>query len=361
MKSKLQNKKTTMETLAKEVGVSLSSISRAFSGTPGVSEVLRKKIITKAKSVGYVPSASARRVTGLNKQEKILGILFPKGTPGLNPIAIRKMEMLLTEGQARGYRVISQFMLSNPEKEIQELLSERPDCCIVWSPEAEWIDPVMSWLIRNVPTLIFEHEPTIKNTREISDIEADRKAGTYQAMKLLHLTGVKTVLTVGDMGYGSSSRMAGCELAREQLGLEFTNAALSPAASDFCEGGYWAVRKALERSHPHAILGVNDFVALGAIRAVNEHGLKVPEQIKIIGFDNSMIAPFTTPPLTTIEQSVKTIVNLLFDQLEDKILNKDNPDYKQKKIKVPTHLIIRQTAPVTDDIRKKIFKVNLES
>ncbi len=358
MSVKLQDRKATMEILAKEVGVSPSSISRAFSGAPGVSEMLRGKIINKARMMGYVPSAAARRVTGLNKQEKILGILFPQGKPGLNPVAIRKMEMLLTEGQARGYRVISQFMLSNPEKEIQELLSERPDCCIVWGPETEWRDPIMNWLIRNVPTLIFDHEPKMAGTPEISDVVADRKIGTYQAMKLLHLTGTKTVLTVGNMGQGSTSRWAGCELAQKRLGLEFTNCELSLAAPDFCEAGYWAVRKALERSYPHAIFAVNDFAALGAMRAVEEQGLKIPEQIKIIGFDNSMIASFTSPPLTTIEQPVKTIINLLFDQLEKKISAKNNPDDEHEKIKIPTQLVIRQTAPVTDEDREEIFKVD---
>jgi LacI family transcriptional regulator len=342
----------TMRELAQEVGASVSSISRAFSGDPGVGDKLRLRILKRARELRYTPSAVASQLRRIKTTENTLKILLTMGTPPVNPISQWKLEAILAEASRRGYNAIPQYMTGDAEEAIRELCGDSPTGCVLWCPDSQWLNAAEHWLLDRIPTVIFD--TTYLTHGRFDSVEIARNIGSYQAMRLLSLTGVTTVAVLGDMGSRLASKNAGIELATERHQLSVVNVPLLTLRGDFCEAGYRTVLRMLESTQPEAIFAINDYVAMGALRAIAESGMSVPQDIKVVGFDNSLVAPYTSPPLTTVSQPVEQAVRKLFDVLEQRMDQKSGLLIQET---VRTSLVIRQSAPAsTVKIRSAVFE-----
>ncbi|ELA8380796.1 substrate-binding domain-containing protein [Vibrio parahaemolyticus] len=310
----------TMKDIAKLAGVSTSTVSHVINKTRFVSEEISERVNNAAKELNYyAPSALARSLK-VNRT-KTIGMLVTTST---NPFFGEVVKGVERSCYHKGYSLI----LCNTEgdnermrQSINTLLQKRVDGLILMcsSLEGERIDVFERY--PDIPVVVMDWGPMLFTSDKIQD---NSLRGGYLAAKYLIDCGHTEIgcITGPLIKHQAQMRYEGYKRAMNEAGLEFN--ANWIIESDFeCEGGYQAFKKMAERGTlPSSIFVSNDMMAMGVINAANELGIKVPDDLSIIGYDDIHIAKFMSPSLTTIHQpkyrlgqaAVETLVRRLDDQ-----------------------------------------------
>ncbi|ENQ1029635.1 LacI family DNA-binding transcriptional regulator [Vibrio parahaemolyticus] len=310
----------TMKDIAKLAGVSTSTVSHVINKTRFVSEEISERVNNAAKELNYyAPSALARSLK-VNRT-KTIGMLVTTST---NPFFGEVVKGVERSCYHKGYSLI----LCNTEgdnermrQSINTLLQKRVDGLILMcsSLEGERIDVFERY--PDIPVVVMDWGPMLFTSDKIQD---NSLRGGYLAAKYLVDCGHTEIgcITGPLIKHQAQMRYEGYKRAMNEAGLEFN--ANWIIESDFeCEGGYQAFKKMAERGTlPSSIFVSNDMMAMGVINAANELGIKVPDDLSIIGYDDIHIAKFMSPSLTTIHQpkyrlgqaAVETLVRRLDDK-----------------------------------------------
>ncbi|MDN4723815.1 substrate-binding domain-containing protein [Vibrio parahaemolyticus] len=310
----------TMKDIAKLAGVSTSTVSHVINKTRFVSEEISERVNNAAKELNYyAPSALARSLK-VNRT-KTIGMLVTTST---NPFFGEVVKGVERSCYHKGYSLI----LCNTEgdnermrQSINTLLQKRVDGLILMcsSLEEERIDVFERY--PDIPVVVMDWGPMLFTSDKIQD---NSLRGGYLAAKYLIDCGHTEIgcITGPLIKHQAQMRYEGYKRAMNEAGLEFN--ANWIIESDFeCEGGYQAFKKMAERGTlPSSIFVSNDMMAMGVINAANELGIKVPDDLSIIGYDDIHIAKFMSPSLTTIHQpkyrlgqaAVETLVRRLDDK-----------------------------------------------
>lgn len=310
----------TMKDIAKLAGVSTSTVSHVINKTRFVSEEISERVNNAAKELNYyAPSALARSLK-VNRT-KTIGMLVTTST---NPFFGEVVKGVERSCYHKGYSLI----LCNTEgdnermrESINTLLQKRVDGLILMcsSLEGERIDVFERY--PDIPVVVMDWGPMLFTSDKIQD---NSLRGGYLAAKYLIDCGHQEIgcITGPLIKHQAQMRYEGYKRAMIEAELEFN--ANWIVESDFeCEGGYQAFKKMTERGPlPSSIFVSNDMMAMGAINAANELGIKIPEQLSIIGYDDIHIAKFMSPSLTTIHQPKyrlgQAAVETLLRKLDDK-------------------------------------------
>lgn len=289
-----------IEVIAKELNVSTASVSRALNDRPGVGEGLRKRICEKAREMNYAPNTVAR---GLATSKTFALGFFVHEKRGLlaqnDPFYSRIMsgaEQALTESDYHlTYASISDDGLNNPNH-FRFTRQRRIDGMILAGPD---ISPsfVLAMTRLAVPVVLVDNH---LGHSQAHSINSDDEDGAYQAAQhLIDLGHKKIGILSGPTQWPSShQRVKGYWRALE--------AAKLPKVTIYAdlttiESGYEAFEKLIAQTPDvTAICAVNDSMAIGAIRAAKAHGLKTPENLSVVGFDDIDWATHNDPPLTTV-------------------------------------------------------------
>ncbi|HCM0815806.1 TPA: substrate-binding domain-containing protein [Vibrio parahaemolyticus] len=310
----------TMKDIAKLAGVSTSTVSHVINKTRFVSEEISERVNNAAKELNYyAPSALARSLK-VNRT-KTIGMLVTTST---NPFFGEVVKGVERSCYHKGYSLI----LCNTEgdnermrQSINTLLQKRVDGLILMcsSLEGERIDVFERY--PDIPVVVMDWGPMLFTSDKIQD---NSLRGGYLAAKYLIDCGHTEIgcITGPLIKHQAQMRYEGYKRAMNEAGLEFN--ANWIIESDFeCEGGYQAFKKMAERGTlPSSIFVSNDMMAMGVINAANELGIKVPDDLSVIGYDDIHIAKFMSPSLTTIHQpkyrlgqaAVETLVRRLDDK-----------------------------------------------
>ncbi|ELI5378544.1 substrate-binding domain-containing protein [Vibrio parahaemolyticus] len=310
----------TMKDIAKLAGVSTSTVSHVINKTRFVSEEISERVNNAVKELNYyAPSALARSLK-VNRT-KTIGMLVTTST---NPFFGEVVKGVERSCYHKGYSLI----LCNTEgdnermrQSINTLLQKRVDGLILMcsSLEGERIDVFERY--PDIPVVVMDWGPMLFTSDKIQD---NSLRGGYLAAKYLIDCGHTEIgcITGPLIKHQAQMRYEGYKRAMNEAGLEFN--ANWIIESDFeCEGGYQAFKKMAERGTlPSSIFVSNDMMAMGVINAANELGIKVPDDLSIIGYDDIHIAKFMSPSLTTIHQpkyrlgqaAVETLVRRLDDK-----------------------------------------------
>lgn len=313
----------TMKDIAKLAGVSTSTVSHVINKTRFVSEEISERVNNAAKELNYyAPSALARSLK-VNRT-KTIGMLVTTST---NPFFGEVVKGVERSCYQKGYSLI----LCNTEgdnermrQSIGTLLQKRVDGLILMcdSLEGERIDVFERY--PDIPVVVMDWGPMLFTSDKIQD---NSLRGGYLAAKHLIDCGHQQVgcITGPLIKHQAQMRYEGYKRAMIEAGLEFN--ANWIIESDFeCEGGYQALKSMSEKGAlPTAIFVSNDMMAMGVINAANELGIRVPEDLSVIGYDDIHIAKFMSPSLTTIHQpkyrlgqaAVETLLRRLDDKLAD--------------------------------------------
>lgn len=297
---------STIRDLAKRLGVSVATVSRALNDKPGVSPEMRQKVLELAKELQYRPNLAARNLS-TSRTYTVLFIVhrrqFPAAVDPFYPYIMHGLEERLSgEGYSVMLVTLNDDQLAAGPAALPALQEQRADAVVLAGPD---IPPhfILRTANLGLPTLLVDN--TLKET-PFPSVVADNEGGCRAATNhLIRDHGhQKITLLRGPKGWIScEERAAGYLSAMETAGLQ---PHIVETDDTTLNTGKEATGRALEvQPDTTAIVAVNDAMAIGAMRAARQLGRVIPDDLAVVGFDNISWAAFAEPPLTTV--SVPTI------------------------------------------------------
>lgn len=328
---------TTMKDIARLAGVSTSTVSHVINKSRFVSDEIAERVNNAAQQLNYAPSALARSLK-MNRT-KTIGMLVTTST---NPFFGEVVKGVERSCYHQGYNLI----LCNTEGDnqrmkasINTLLQKRVDGLLLMCStlEGERLDVFDRY--PDIPIVVMDWGPILFASDKIQD---NSLQGGYMAAKHLIECGHKEIgcITGPLIRHQAQMRYEGYKRALAEAGI-----AINPdwiVESDFeCEGGYQAFEKLYERGKlPSALFVCNDMMAMGVIQAANQRGLRIPDDLSLIGYDDVHIAKFMTPALTTIHQPKYRLGKAAVDTL---LYRLENPDTTAQVVQLEPTLVVRNS------------------
>lgn len=326
-----------MRDVAKHAGVSVSTVSHVINETRHVSTDTRQRVLGAMDALNYQPNRLARSLRV--KKTQTIGMIVPDSSnPFFSEIA-RHIEDYCFE---QGYSVILCNSDGDLDKELfyANVLVEKQVDGILFVAVGLSEDNILKLNAQRIPIMLVDRQ--IPNL-PLDSVLADNRRGGWLATQHLIEHGHKRIGCI--TGFSdltpSSERVIGYHQALEEhnLGIDET---LILQGDFHLQSGYDRANQLLDMNQPPtAIFCGNDLMAIGAMRAAGGRGLRIPDDIAIVGFDDIPIAQFTNPPLTSITQPLKKLGRLSSQLLIERIQKKDL-DVAQHMLEVD--LAIRQSS-----------------
>lgn len=308
-------KRVTVRDIAALAGVSTSTVSRALNDHPAITPKTKKAVRDACEALNYVPDITAKGLSG--HETHTIGIVIPDIS---NPYFSALCTAMEGSAAAAGYRVILINTLHDPAYEldaIDQLLSHRVDGMLITacSPDSQRGHGA---LLGNTPCVYLgsNHGP------HCSYVEADNARGAYEAAQYLHLLGHREIVFLGGR-QGTRTleqRLAGYRRSMALNGRPCREITWAGEESGLLQ---WCVEQAemLFRNEalPDAILAYSDMVAVKILEAAEACGLRIPEDLSLIGFDNISFGGLPQIGLTTVSQQKFRAGRLAVDRLLEKI------------------------------------------
>lgn len=329
----------TLEDVAKKAGVSTATVSKVLSNTPYFTEATRLKVMQAVRETGYVPNLAARALSSGKTQ--IIAVVFPYVYDAIftDPLVLRILEGIEAECSQRGYNLL----LSTPrlaadaldENYRQLIHSGYMDGVIALDnvPFASVLEPVLK---RGIPAV------NIGYHRSDYTILSDDYSGGFQIME--HVAGLGHqrigIITVPDnLNFATQRRVEGMRAAAEARGIDYDF--LPTVEGDFSTGSGADCAGQLLHENPEltALICLNDRMAMGAIQQAHRLGLRVPDDLSIVGYDDIPTAALSVPSITTINSHALTMgyeaSRMLFE-----VLGGQSPESRT----LPVELVVRQSS-----------------
>lgn len=286
----------TIKDIAKKAGVSYATVSRALNGRSGVKEETKELILEVAKKMGYQPNAIARGL--VLKHTHTLALVIPDITNPFFPEIARGAE---DAASLLGYSIFLCNTNWDTDKEklyLKTLQEKRVDGIILHPAHNDGETHLYDF---QIPMILLNKIPGIA---EYSSIEIDNVRGGFIATKHLIEAGYKKIAFIGgtESSPSNAERKEGYKLALKKYNIPIDESLIINGKFK-SESGYESLKKLIDSGNtPDAVFGGNDVIALGVLHCAQEHGLRIPEDFGIIGFDDIPYASLPQIQLTTIEQ-----------------------------------------------------------
>jgi len=325
----------SIKDIARIAEVSHSTVSRALRDSPLISEETKARIRRIAQEMGYSPSAIARGL--VTKRTHTLGLVV---TTIADPFVAEVVRGIEERALDEGYSIILCQSQSDPDREIAavEILREkRVDAIIITASRVgNLYIPLLEKL--SVPIVLINNQ---QEGRYVHSVGTDNlQGGQLAARYLLELGHTRLGYITGpEWAAASKQRLEGARHALQERGLDF-DPALIAQGDGRAGGGEAAMAQLLQQpAPPTAIFCYNDVTAIGAMRVAQQQGLRVPEDISIMGYDDIAFTAYVTPPLTTIRQHKYE----MGCQATEMALTLLSGGEKVENVLVPGQLVVRES------------------
>ncbi len=334
----------TIKDIARELNLSASTVSRALKNYPGINSETKRKVKEMAEKLNYRPNAIALSLR--HSRSFTIGVIIPEVVHFFFSTVISGIE---EEAFSRGYNVIltqTNEKLIREKSSIDTMLSNQIDGVLIsFSKETTEFGHFSNLLEKGFPIVFFDRVPEIP---EAITVTVDDFGGAYEATKHLVEQGYRSIAHLaGPPNLKiSQERSRGYQAALSDQGIE-----PNPALIEECPLGTTAeaqqvVSKMLNSTakRPDAFFAHNDMSAVGAMMACKEAGLRVPEEVGIVGFSNWQFCSMVDPTLSSVyqpgfEMGVKSTA-LLLDWIEKKF----EPEESDRSVVLATELVIRKSS-----------------
>jgi LacI family transcriptional regulator len=335
--------------VAKRAGVSISTVSRALNQSSPVREDLRIRVLAAAEELKYTPSLLAQNLRRSQITSPMIGVIVPSLRPPFFSEAIEALQDVLIENDRIVYVCNAN---SDPELEMvyaAHLQSLHVDGVIFVSTWGwEDLDPIKYLLDHDIPVAVINR---FVEDLPVDLIYADKTQANYLATTHLVNLGHRLIACISIQALGSvkAEEAAGYRKALSEAGIPFKDDLLVAAYPNY-SGSYEPAKNLLSRAQrPTAIYARSDVMAIGAVRAALDLGLRVPQDVSIVGYGDIDVAQYVNPPLTTVRQPISELGALAASMLMDRIANKS---LGQRRVVIEPRLILRgTTAPLTSEHR----------
>ncbi len=329
----------SLKDLASELGVSISTVSRALKNHPDISPELTIKIQALAEERNYTPNPLAMGL--LRQQTKMIGVIVPDINTHFYSSIITGIEKVAKEN---GYFIVITSSNETMEKEIESvenLLKSRVEGLIVCLSQETDTFAHFEKLVKNeIPLVFFDRACEALN---VPTVLANGQDATKKITEHFYKNGCKRIAYISGPEHLniSQNRKVGYLNGLKECGLPFDENLLIPCNLS-AEDAKRATQKLLAlQSKPDAIFGVNDTIAFAAMKEIKKQGLKIPDDISLAGFTDEFHSTVVDPPLTSVShptfQMGEEAARLFFDSIEKgKKVN--------KKVMLPIDLVVRQSS-----------------
>jgi len=332
--------KVTIYDVAKVAQVSISTVSKVINRTGNISEKTRNRVLQVMEDLNYRPSVVASALTG--KPTNTIGLLIPDLA---NPFFAEIARSVEDRGHESGFNLMICSTDNDPEKENQyiSLMRQKSVDGIILASGLK-SDTAIKKLVENkIPVAVIARDMPML---AVNAVLVDDFAGGYLATSHLISLGHRRIAIVAEdlRVMSSRERVRGYRHALEEAGIAYDDNLLQ--VSDFTvEGGRRAVLRLLEMpERPTAVFACNDLLAVGAMRAAKEFGLVIPDDLSVVGFDNTIFAEIVDPGLTTVAQPIVDMGRQVMELLIEEIQGKENPT--RRVVLLPKLIERKSTAPV---------------
>lgn len=341
----MKNTQITIKDIARTLKISPSTVSRALKDHPDISPATKKAVRELAKELDYQPNSVA---LSLRKSKTFtIGVVIPQIVHHFFSTVISGIEDVAYKA---GYHVMicqSNESFDREKASAQALLASRVDGMLVSvARETKDTSHFETLISRGIPLVFFDR---VASGLDTSSVVVDDFSGAYKAVeylvksgcrKIAHLAGPETLEI-------SKNRIKGYEKALDDYGLSI-NPDLVITGGLSLEDGRRACLELLEKEErPDAIFAANDPLAIGAMKVLKEKGIKIPEEVSVIGFSDEPITALIEPPMTTIAQPGFEMGQLATQLLLNEISHKsddDRPPFVKRELK--TELVVRESTKV---------------
>lgn len=332
----------TLRDVAKKAGYSVTTVSRALNGFDDVNEDTRRHIEDVARDLGYTPNLAARHLK--TRRANTLGFVVPAAAERVNePFFTELLSALSVEAARHGYDLlISAQAPDDHELDTHRRLAQSGRVDGIMLMRVRHDDPRVDLLEElDFPFVAFGRTD---DPSGYAWIDVDGTAGVRAATKhLLDQGHTRIAYISGPPQYSFvQRRQRGYEEALRDAGIPLDDDLIVSVEHLVERDGYEAAKKLLSHDErPSAIVAATDLVAYGAMRAVHTAGLTVGRDVAMVGFDGLASSAYTTPPLTTVRQSITDIGHRLVDMLLSII---EMGDSRQPQILLEPSLVVRESS-----------------
>jgi DNA-binding LacI/PurR family transcriptional regulator len=333
-------RKPTILDVARKAGVSKSLVSMVTRGEDGVSDEKRAAILEAIDELSYRPNVMARSL--VERRTRILGVMV---SDLRNPFFGGVVSGILARASELGYRVL--FNTGDREADIEEeaiesLLELRVDGLILASPHVR--DEVIARAGRSVPVVVLNRHTSDDSSDSVTN---DNITGARLAVEHCRSFGHERIAFIsGGDSIAAKIRREGYICAMREFELEEQIVIAEGAHTE--EGGYRGAQELLKKVPlPTAIFASNDLCAIGAMNALEEAGVSIPEDVSLVGYDNTTLAALRHIELTSIDQPGNVMGRSAIDRLSERIEGERSAP--RHDVVAPTLVIRKTTAPPRDD------------
>lgn len=324
--------------VARRARVSIATVSRTINGVPTVTPQLSRRVWKVVKELGYYPNTQARAL--VSGRSRIFGLIVSEITNPFFPEIVQGFEDIAVQ---HNYEILTTSTVHDPKRmalSVRRMIERRVEgvAIVTFGMEEELFDDLKS---RQVPLVFIDVGPSLPR---VSNIRIDYVHGIRQAIQ--HLAALRHE----EIAFISGPLVLRTALARQRAFLQAMEEVGLPVEPKYqiegnhtMEGGIEALKQLLRLPKPAtAVLCSNDMTAIGVMRQAYEEGIKVPDDLSVIGFDDIRLAQFITPPLTTVKMSQTEIARLAFHALLAELQRKNSSPNGDEYI-LRTSLVLRDS------------------
>ena len=332
---------TTLEEVASRAGVSRATVSRVVNGSPKVSPDVRRAVEAAVSELGYIPNRAARSLVTRRSGSVGVVITEPTGRLFSDPFFPRLLRGISGALTARDLQLVLLMPSSSPEtaRTADYLTGGHVDGILLVSLHGE--DPLPDRLVRAGVPFVVGGRPL--RTPQASFVDVDNRGGARSAVEHLLAGGHRVVATItgpSDMGAGVD-RLAGYREALADAGI-----APDPnleAYGDFTQEGGSAAMERLLTARPDidAVFAASDLMASGAMAVLEAAGRRIPQDVAVVGYDDSPVATSVRPRLTSVRQPIEEMGHEMARLLVDAV---EGTDPVQRRVILATELVRRASS-----------------
>lgn len=308
--------RVNMHDIARRAKVSLGTVSHVINGSAVVRDRLRKRVLEAIDELGYQPSQLAR---GLRRDyTNMIGMIIPDITNPFFPALVRGAEDVAFSHQ---FRLVLCNSENQPEKEASywnEIQS--------YLPAGMLLIPAVDSKLHNQPKRGGRVTPVVCIDRKLSGwkgdvVRADDEAGSYEATRHLIDLGHRKIATITGPPHlaTTAERLRGYRRAMKEAGIPVPAAYIAKGSFDRPSGFDAGLQLLRPVTRPTAIFASNDLMAMGVLLALRELGLRCPEDVSVVGFDNLEATELLHPPLSTVDQPAYRLGTTAMEMLIERI------------------------------------------
>ena len=327
----------TIKDVAKQAGVSISTVSRVINDSKPVTDEVKQKVLDVIKETGYIPNPLARSL--VTKKSQLIGVIVPEVSDSFVNEILNGIEEV---AKMYDYEILLANTYSDKAQELKciNLLRAKQVEGIVmisWKVEEEHINYIQNC---GIPASYIS-----KTARDydIHTVSVNNTEATYDMTKYLIEKGHKDIafiMTSQDDTVLEMERLSGYEKALKEKNIKINKDLIKYGETTY-EAGYSSMKELLnEGKVPHAAFVTGDEAAIGAINAICDAGYRVPEDISVAGFNDVKIAKIYRPKLTTVHQPLYDM-GALAKRIVIKMIN--NEPLEDKKIELPYRIVERES------------------